>query len=310
MGRPAAGEPQVPRRRGARPRSASGFATQVAANKPYDKFAYEILTASGSNVDESRRPRTSRFSATPTTVMENTTQLFLAVRFNCNKCHDHPFEKWTQDQYYTLAAFFAQVEPHRRPEVQGPEDRRHGGRGREAARRNHRRRARAGEIKHVRTGEVARRTFPYTVNARPAADRHAPRAGREVDHLAEQPVLRQELRQPHLELSARRRHHRTGRRHPRRQPADQPGTARPLTEEFIESGFDVRKLIKTICKSRTYQLSIATNKWNKDDEINYSHALARRLPAEVLFDSIHHVDGIAQPAAGAAARCASVATRR
>ena len=47
--------------------------------------------------------------------MENTTQLFLAVRFNCNKCHDHPFERWTQDQYYQTAAFFAQVGLEGRP---------------------------------------------------------------------------------------------------------------------------------------------------------------------------------------------------
>ncbi len=47
--------------------------------------------------------------------MENTTQLFLGVRFNCNKCHDHPFERWTQDQYYQTAAYFAQVEPEGRP---------------------------------------------------------------------------------------------------------------------------------------------------------------------------------------------------
>src|SRR5213079_2854206 len=45
----------------------------------------------------------------PATTMENTTQLFLAVRFNCNKCHDHPFERWTQDQYYQTAAYFSQV---------------------------------------------------------------------------------------------------------------------------------------------------------------------------------------------------------
>ena len=60
--------------------------------------------------------------------MENTTQLFLAVRFNCNKCHDHPFEKWTQDQYYSMAAYFAQVDARRGPEVQGAEARRHRGR--------------------------------------------------------------------------------------------------------------------------------------------------------------------------------------
>ena len=51
--------------------------------------------------------------------MENTTQLFLAVRFNCNKCHDHPFERWTQDQYYSLAAYFAQVGRTEDPKYKG-----------------------------------------------------------------------------------------------------------------------------------------------------------------------------------------------
>ena len=59
----------------------------------------------------------------------------------------------------------------------------------------------------------------------------------------------------------------------------------------MKSGFDTQALIKTICKSRTYQLSIATDKFNRDDDLNYSHALPRRLPAEVLFDSIHRATG-------------------
>ena len=64
-----------------------------------------------------------------------------------------------------------------------------------------------------------------------------------------------------------------------------------LAEDFIAHDFDVQHLIRTICQSRTYQLSIKTNEWNADDRTNYSHALARRLPAEVLFDSIHAVTG-------------------
>jgi len=81
---------------------------QVAANTPYDAFARSIITASGSNKDN---PPAAYFKVLrePPAMMENTTQLFLAVRFNCNKCHDHPFERWTQDQYYQTAAFFAQV---------------------------------------------------------------------------------------------------------------------------------------------------------------------------------------------------------
>ncbi|MBX9583856.1 MAG: DUF1553 domain-containing protein, partial [Gemmataceae bacterium] len=74
-------------------------------------------------------------------------------------------------------------------------------------------------------------------------------------------------------------------------PATNPELLDRLTAEFVKSGFDVRATIKTICKSRTYQLSITTNKWNKDDDINYSHALARRLPAEVLYDAVHAATG-------------------
>ena len=85
---------------------------------PYDKFVRSILTASGSNIDY---PGASYFKILrePDSAMENTTQLFLAVRFNCNKCHDHPFERWTQDQYYHLAAFFAQVSRAEDPRYKG-----------------------------------------------------------------------------------------------------------------------------------------------------------------------------------------------
>ncbi len=90
----------------------------VATNMPYDKFAYEVLTASGSNVEN---PPAAYYKVlrTPDAVMENTTQLFLAIRFNCNKCHDHPFERWTQDQYYHLASYFAQIDRKEDPKYKG-----------------------------------------------------------------------------------------------------------------------------------------------------------------------------------------------
>src|SRR5262249_807038 len=82
--------------------------TELEKNTPYNEFAHKVLTASGSTKDN---PAASYFKILrdPGATMENTTQLFLATRFNCNKCHDHPFERWTQDQYYQLAAFLAQV---------------------------------------------------------------------------------------------------------------------------------------------------------------------------------------------------------
>ena len=75
----------------------------IVENRPYDQFAREILTATGSN---NENPAASYFKVLrhPDDIMENTTHLFLGIRFNCNKCHDHPFERWTQDQYYELSA--------------------------------------------------------------------------------------------------------------------------------------------------------------------------------------------------------------
>ena len=81
-----------------------------------------------------------------------------------------------------------------------------------------------------------------------------------------------------------------------------------MTQEFINSGFDTQKMIKLICKSRTYQLSIKTNQWNQGDDINYSHAVARRLPAEALYDAILRVTGTTShiPGLPAGARAAQV----
>src|SRR6185503_8385058 len=75
-------------------------------------------------------------------------------------------------------------------------------------------------------------------------------------------------------------------------PPSNPALLDALTEEFIKSNFDVRKVMKTICRSRTYQLSIVPNKWNEDDKVNFSHALPRRLSAEQMFDAVMIATGV------------------
>ena len=91
---------------------------EVAKNVPYDQFVRKIVAADGSNKDV---PAASYFKILrdPASITENTTHLFLGVRFNCTKCHDHPFEKWTQDQYYETAAFFARTALKADPQSQG-----------------------------------------------------------------------------------------------------------------------------------------------------------------------------------------------
>jgi hypothetical protein len=81
-------------------------------------------------------------------------------------------------------------------------------------------------------------------------------------------------------------------------PASNPQLLDYLTEEFLKSGFNTRHIMTLICSSRTYQLSVVTNEWNRDDRINYSHAMARRLPAEVLYDSVYTVTGAVSNAPG------------
>ena len=262
---------------------------QVRENRPYDEFAREILTASGSNKDN---PPAAYYKIhrSPEDAMENTTHLFLATRFNCNKCHDHPFERWTQDQYYELAAYFAQIK--RAPDPQS-KNKKIAGSAVESAKPLYEiiSDQKQGEIVHVRTGEVTPPRFPM-----------------EVFHDNSKNLTRRELlanwitspMNPYFATSYVNRlwgylngvgliepldDIRAG------NPPTNPELLEYLRDEFIDSNFDTRHIIRLICQSRTYQLSVATNEFNQDDQINFSHALARRLPAEVLFDSIHAVTG-------------------
>ena len=197
--------------------SATGSAPRSPPTRPTTSSSATILTATGSNREN---PAAAYFKILrdPAATMENTTQLFLAVRFNCNKCHDHPFERWTQDQYYQTAAYFAQVGLKADPAEQGPDDRRHRRRGAQAALRGRlRHRQGRGDPRPDQEGDRAQ----VPVFARLfQAGRRGTAACRAVGvaDLEGQPLLRQELRQPALGLPARRRDHRAARRHPRRQP--------------------------------------------------------------------------------------------
>ncbi|TWT39487.1 DUF1549 and DUF1553 domain-containing protein [Blastopirellula retiformator] len=260
----------------------------IAQNKPYDQFVHEILTASGSNIDN---PPSAYYKILrdPEGAMENTTQLFLAVRFNCNKCHDHPFERWTQSQYYHLSAFFAQVGRKEDKQYAGQKI---GGTAVEGATPL----AEviydtgSGEVKHLLTGDVASPEFPYQDDlVEDAASRRAELAdwmtSPRNQYFAKSYVNRLwgylfgvGIIEPIDDIRAGN-------------PAVNPQLLDRLTQEFIDSDFDMQAILRRICTSRVYQHSVETNRWNEDDAINYSHALPRRLPAEVLYDAIHAATG-------------------
>jgi len=262
---------------------------EVEKNTPYDQFARKILTASGSNREN---PPASywKIVRTPQEAMENTTHLFLATRFNCNKCHDHPFERWTQDQYYQTAAFFAQVSLKADP---ASGDKKIGGTAVEGAQPLYEivTNAPEGEVKHDRTGKVTPPKFPFP--AKYEQQEKSPRreelaawittpdnryfassyANRIWGYLTGVGVI-----EPLDDIRAGN-------------PPSNPELLNHLAREFVDSGFNVQHMMKLICKSRMYQLSIRPTKWNEDDKINFSHAIARRLPAETLFDAVFQVTG-------------------
>jgi len=262
---------------------------QVAENTPYDRMAYRIITATGSNKDN---PAAAYFKTvrTPEELVENTTHLFLATRFNCNKCHDHPFEKWTWDQYYQTAAFFAQVDLKTDPASAGKTI---GGTAVEGAKPLFELVGdkKEGEMNHLRTNKPVAPQVPFDAElvSKTATSRREQFAtwmtSPDNDYFAMSYANRiwgyltgTGVIEPLDDIRAGN-------------PPSNPELLQYLTNEFVQSGFNVRHVMKIITQSRSYQLSLSTNKWNEDDKVNYSHAKARRLPAEVLFDSVFAVTG-------------------
>ena len=263
----------------------------VEKNTPYDQLVEQVITAEGSNFEN---PAASYYKILrePDAILENTTHLFLSIRFNCNKCHDHPFERWTQDQYYETSAFFARVGLKSAPESKGKKI---GGTAVEGAKPLYEvvYEKSDGEVKHERTGAVTAPEFPYD------CDYEKPK---KESRRAEFAAWVTSKDNPYFAMSRVNRiwgyMTGTGIIEPlddirAGNPASNPELLNYLTEEFINSGFNERHIIKLIVTSRTYQLSIIANKWNIDDTINFSHAKARRLPAETLLDAIFSVTGSA-----------------
>jgi len=262
---------------------------QVAKNLPYDQFARAVVTASGSTKEN---PPAAYYKVLrgPEELVENTTHLFLATRFNCNKCHDHPFERWTWDQYYQTAAFFAQVDLKGDPASAGKTI---GGSAVEGAKPLYEivSDKKDGEVNHPLKATAVAPQVPFNSELIKAS---AP---------SRREAFADWLTSPENEYFAMSYANRiwgyltgTGIIEPlddirAGNPPSNPELLQYLTNEFVNSGFNVRHLMRLITQSRTYQLSLSTNKWNEDDESNYSHARARRLSAEVLFDSVFSVTG-------------------
>jgi hypothetical protein len=247
----------------------------IAQNKPYDQFVREIISAQGGALEN---PAVNYYrSLRETTKMtEDVSQTFLGVRFNCNKCHDHPFERWTQNQYYQFGAFFARVafKPGRQP-------------GDEIVYSDFK----ATEVKHPKTDLAVDPQVPYGAEpdlaaarsrqdafAHWLASRDNPLFARSYANRVWSYFFGRGIIEPVDDIRAGN-------------PPVNPELLDALTEEFLKSNFNVQSLVRTIVTSRTYQLSVKTNQWNEDDKLNFSHALPRRLTAEQMMDAIATATG-------------------
>lgn len=243
-------------------------------NLPYDRFARELLTTQGSTLE---RPQAGFFRTTANTAeaTEMTAQIFLGARVQCAKCHNHPFERWTQDNYYGLGAFFERVQ------------RRKGSRADETLIFL----ARRGEINQPRTGRTMKPWVPGDGEVSLPAD--ADRLTAFADWLTspQNPFFaRVEVNRIWWQLLGR------GIVEPiddfrESNPPTNPELLDALAADFAGHKFDRRHILRTILNSRTYQASSRPNEFNRKDEKNFSHAQQSILTAEQLLDAVCLVTG-------------------
>ncbi len=264
---------------------------QFAKNRPYDQFARDLLLAKGSTF-ENPAGNYLRALRDPGKMTEDVSQTFLGVRFNCNKCHDHPFERWTQNQYYEFGAFFAQVAFKRGTLgrdtlIRGTETYASEQVSEEIVYQNYD----GGEVKHPKNDKPVPPHVPYG-HARDIAsgeDRRAafvewltspanPYFARSTVNRFWSYFFGRGIIDPVDDIRAGN-------------PPSNPALLEALTTGFVKNGHDVRWLLRTLVQSRAYQLSIVPNRWNEDDTMNFSHAVPRRLSAEQMLDAVSVATG-------------------
>ena len=240
-------------------------------NKPYDRFVREIVAASG-DIDQSPPSAWFKQVSSQQAQMEDTAQLFLGTRLQCAQCHHHPYEKWSQDDYYRFMAFFSRVgkAPSGRPSEEIVFHR-------------------AG-VAQVTNKKTNKKVKPAGLGSgefmiAPADDpRH-----RLVDWMRED-----ENRLFAKTLVNRYWKHFFGRGlvdpeddFRSTNPATHPKLLDALADHFEQSGYDLKELVRVITTSTTYQLSSVPNEHNGRDKHYYSRFHPKRLTAEVLFDSLN-----------------------
>lgn len=255
--------------------------TALRENLPYDEFARRLLTASGSTF---ANPAANfyRTAAETNDCTETSCQVFLGVRIQCAKCHNHPFERWTQDNYYGIAAFFPRV---RRTSSSLPDEQIIST-------------ARGGEVTQPRTGKTMRPWLPLVGEVDVPADEDRRQVFAAWLTRSDNPFFaRMEVNRVWGQLLGRGIV----------EPVDDFRDSNPpasaallaaLADDFVAHGFDRRHLLRQILHSSTYQLSSRSLELNHSDDKYFSHARTRLLTAEQLLDAICQVTEVGEKFAG------------
>jgi hypothetical protein len=246
----------------------------LATNMPYDQFVRNIIAAQGT-VDQHPPVIWYRTVRNPTHQTNDTAQLFLGTRISCAQCHHHPYEKWSQDDYYQLQAFFARMgrkegEISQEPAIFVRPD---GAVHNPQTRKLMQARGLDGPAVVVGEDEDPRQKLVDWM-----ADPKNPFFARALANRYWAHFMGRGLVEPIDDMRATN-------------PPSNPELLDALAQDFIDHKFDIKHLVRTIMTSTAYQLSCEPIPENVNDQQNYARAYPRRLLAEVMLDGINQVTG-------------------
>ena len=255
-------------------------------NRPYNEFVTDILTASG-DADVNPAVVWYREVDQSSEQVEDTAQLFLGLRIQCARCHHHPFERWSQNDYYGLEAFFSRVgKKNMVGGINNPRDQRVFHNEGNATAKN----PRSGEnLSPTGLGSEALALSPeedprvYLARWMEAKDN--PFFARSLVNRYWKHFFSRGIVEPEDDMRETN-------------PPSNPELLDRMAEQFVKSDFDLKELVRTICRSKTYQLSSLPNDYNLKDKQNFSRYYPKRLPAEILYDAFHRVTATDQAFSG------------
>lgn len=279
------------KRRGQTSRMAGTFAFHswiretLANDVPYDQFVREIVTAVG---EEATSPPTVWYKevTTPEQFVDDISQVFLGQRLACANCHHHPYERWTQDDYWGLAAYFARVGSKPLPNP-GSSINADGGR----SRRQSIYIKSSGSVTNKRTSKpavmqpldgqplkVSTEDDPRKLLADWMTSDINPFFAKAIVNRYWAHFFGRGIVDPLDDMRATN-------------PPSNPALLDALAVEFVRNKYSLKALVKVIAKSRVYSLSSLPNEFNRGDRQNYARYHPKRLSAEVLFDAVAKATG-------------------